>query len=746
MIMNYRNTDIFKYTMAILSVCDGAHTNDNVGFNQFDANFVRSVVSRQTISYAQIKALYKVLSRYKNQLLKMGLNYDTLVLPPQDVVDNITVFAPSKSESESIFENNSNPTYTNTTNNTKSPRVSIYESDDCIYFKSGFLNRDEFQLLLRFFKDNRGFRYNPDKKQWYISLKDKNSTVYINEIRDFKIDIITKLGFDIAPAVLQKLAILDPPKKIIDVANPNDSLLEISSKQYSNIEIKGLKRELFPFQKVAVEYSLNRKNILITDDMGLGKAQPIDSKLLTPNGWTLMGNIKVGDSVFGSDGYPHIISGVFPQGIKDVYKVTFTDGSFTECCDEHLWEVQTPLRKFRGYSSHIVQLKDIKNNLHDINNNTKFFIPITKPVQFEEKKLPISPYTFGALLGDGGFTSIGSILFTSMDIDIINRLHEEVSVLGLIIKSTGDKYGYRIITPREHGHRKNPLISIIKEFGLNKTSEYKFIPDIYKFSSVEQRLELLRGLLDTDGSIHSNVITIEYTSVSEKLCDDVKFLVQSLGGKAKKSTRITSYTYNGIKKNGKRSYRLNISFENTNPFWCKRKSIKFKPRTKYLPTRGISSVEYIGKKECQCIYVDSNDHLYLTDDCIVTHNTTESLAIVHYHNAFPALIVCPAMLKRNWDNEINFLLYDKKVQILKGEQDIILPNMDFYIINYDIIDKYADKFVEITRAKCKIPENLQQTTNGKKKKPRKQRVLSRKFLINLKSIIVDESHYIKNKK
>ena len=96
---------------------------------------------------------------------------------------------------------------------------------------------------------------------------------------------------------------------------------------------------------------------LLADDMGLGKAQPLDARILTPYGWKLMGDIKVGDEEINSAGSISHVIGVYPQGIKEIFCVTFNDGSTTECCDEHLsGPVNSASRRWRGYPAKVLPL------------------------------------------------------------------------------------------------------------------------------------------------------------------------------------------------------------------------------------------------------------------------------------------------------------------------------------------------------------------------------------------------------
>ena len=103
--------------------------------------------------------------------------------------------------------------------------------------------------------------------------------------------------------------------------------------------------------------------LMLYGSEGVGKAQPLDASVLAPNGFVPMGAIKVKDQVIGSDGKTHRVLGVYPQGEKDVYRVTFRDVSTTECCDDHLWFTQTRNERDQGISGAVRSLRDIRRIL-----------------------------------------------------------------------------------------------------------------------------------------------------------------------------------------------------------------------------------------------------------------------------------------------------------------------------------------------------------------------------------------------
>lgn len=344
--------------------------------------------------------------------------------------------------------------------------------------------------------------------------------------------------------------------------------------------------------------------VTVSSRSGAGKAQPLDAKILTPSGWTTMGKIKKGDFVIGKNGKKTKVTGVYPQGIKDIYRVIFSDGSSTECCEDHLWKVEDNRKPKGKRISKVVSLKEIKDSLKTIHNRRIYEIPTVNNIDFLKKSVELDPYVLGVLLGDGNFTN-GTANLSSTDTEIVNEVQE-------------------ILKEKEISFIRKQL----RHLGLiDKHSWDKFIPEIYKYNSSEVRLKVLQGLMDTDGYVDKEGRTTIFYTTSHKLAADIQELVWSFGGKAVICNKPTKYSHKGEKKNGKPSFAVHISLPTgIIPFKLSRKSTKFKERTKYQPVRIIEKVELVGKKFAQCISVDAEDHLYVTDNYIVTHNTLISLA------------------------------------------------------------------------------------------------------------------------
>lgn len=393
------------------------------------------------------------------------------------------------------------------------------------------------------------------------------------------------------------------------------------------------------YQQKVIDYLHGgKKVVLLQGGNQCGKEQPIYSLVYTPKGGMQIGSLKVGDFVFGEDGNKYKIDGIYPQGVKPVYRLTFNDESYTDCGLDHLWKVRTPGSRFRKTTRHgnhsfgfekwqILTLKEILNRWGaNPTPRNRIAIPMCEPVEFESDYNPIiSPYLLGLLIGDGSLAN-GGIGFSTSDLEIIEYIKQ---LLPKDHKITWrDKYDWTISGFRKGGKNgaTNIILNEIRKLGLNKTSDEKFIPNEYKYLTSQQRIELLRGLMDTDGSIYGKG-TIEFSTISKKLAHDVQWLIQSLGGQVKLSEKHFKYQYKDNPVEEKISYRLIIRIEGLNPFKLKRKAEKYY-KTRYRKERLLYRIEYVGHHECVCISVDSKDHTYLTDSFIVTHNTLTGSAII----------------------------------------------------------------------------------------------------------------------
>lgn len=339
---------------------------------------------------------------------------------------------------------------------------------------------------------------------------------------------------------------------------------------------------------------------------GTGKEQPVSCMVQTPTGPQRIGDLKPGDLVLGRDGRPTHVLGVYPQGRKPVFRVTFRDGSSTRCGVEHLWQVRSGARGWRVMSLRQILAAGVRWDSGD----ARFQIPLCEPVQYDLPRPAFDPYLIGVLLGDGCLNG-NIVLFSTPDIDAdIVELVRECLPADFDMRRDDCPSCPRYIIKDTTDCHHNRLRFHLNSLGLCVKSPEKFIPEQYLYAPVDCRLALLRGLMDTDGSSAGN--RVGFHTSSSRLARDFVALVQSLGGAA-----ITkSYS-----RYGTTEFQINVKTA-FNPFLSRRKGANYRPSAKNPPSRYIWSVEEEGEEEQVCIKVAAGDELYLTDDFIVTHNTT----------------------------------------------------------------------------------------------------------------------------
>lgn len=506
-----------------------------------------------------------------------------------------------------------------------------------------------------------------------------------------------------------------------------------------HIDIPGLQLTLFEYQRQGVNFIEHKEGCaLVADDMGLGKAQPIECNILTPSGYRKIKDCKVGDALFGTDGKIYKIQGIYPQGIKEVYEVTFSDKTSTLCCKDHLWEFTTPSDLYMKRKNRVRPLEFFFGKKLKWKNGNNYFIPMTSPLEFKKQNVCLDPYLIGALLGDGILAN-DTIGFANVDTDVLSEVEKLLPENIMLKKEINSDVNHSLVWNYKT-QNLNPIRTEIVRLGINKESSEKFIPDVYKYNDIESRISLLQGLLDTDGYAAKDCI--QYTSTSERLCDDVQFIIESLGGYGKKSSEIPDYTYNEERRKGKRAYTLTLKLPNyIVPFRCQRKINRVSAKKRINPTRAIISIEKVNSSECACIKTTAPNSLYLTNNCIVTHNTAQALAWLQLHPELrPAIIMCPSTLKYNWAKECIKWMDNPNVYVINGRYNKNFSIEDFsyksskngkiFIVNYDIISNSTEKYID---------------DDGKqKKKFLKNTGWESYFKGKAKVLVLDEVHYLKN--
>jgi len=368
-----------------------------------------------------------------------------------------------------------------------------------------------------------------------------------------------------------------------------------------------------------------------------GRAQPVDRKVLTPTGWRQIGSLDVGDLVIGSDGMPTPVLGVFPQGRKEVFRVSAQDGASTLACAEHLWTVKTLDDKKHGTPGRVLRTQDMIGNLR--RHHQRFYeLPmLSAPAQFLPQDVPMDPYALGLLLGDGCITGKTTPTFTTADPELVQALEAALDGVDVVHKAGVDS----VLKKHAHigrGGPTNPVTGVMRELDLAGTdSRTKFVPPEYLFNSPEVRVAVLQGLLDSDGGPVTQAARscrIQYATCSPRLRDDVVFLVQSLGGVAYVRTRPAEGRTPGRARGRDVHHRADAHIldirlpQGIEPFRLARKRAKYDFFGAGRPMRMVDRIEPAGEADTVCIQVAAADSLYVTDDFLVTHNTLNASFII----------------------------------------------------------------------------------------------------------------------
>jgi hypothetical protein len=379
----------------------------------------------------------------------------------------------------------------------------------------------------------------------------------------------------------------------------------------------------------------------------VGAPQPLSARLWTPEGPTTMGAVGQGDRIAVPRGWGRVRQ-VYPQGEQDIYRVTFQDGSMAESTLDHLWQVHTPNQGWR-----VVPLSEIASwPAWKLKRAT---VPLQGVIDFNEQPVLIPPYVLGLLLADGSFRE--NLFFSNTNVHIVEMIRDQVGLAYAVNQTYPGGYDYRIAyRAAARGRGKgggtggyNPFIQELRRIGLwMLTSSEKFVPDVYKYNTVQVRRQLLQGILDGDGyvNLHGQP-AIEQTST--RLASDITEIVQSLGGYTLCSLKRADLRTRMIKGHpmASRYDRVHLSIvidDASSLFSCAEKRDRCRRRTK-AASRKMRRIEFVRREQAQCIQVDGS--LYLTDNFIVTHNTMGEMRRLAWQNGIiPVQRILAAELSR----------------------------------------------------------------------------------------------------
>lgn len=444
-------------------------------------------------------------------------------------------------------------------------------------------------------------------------------------------------------AIIKSQELLDGVLKVDDgetkaIGETIDETLERISSVANGDVPEGLKTGLTDLDRIIGGFH-GGQMIIVAARPGVGKALSLDTPLPTPDGWVTMGEVKVGDRLIGDDGRPtRVVATTEVMIDRDCYEVEFSDGSVLVADANHQWLTQTRKERRNYKNGNVRTTEEIKSTLRTETADSRLnhSVTNTRPIDLEEKDFPIEPYTLGAWLGDG---NASSSRITSYDMEIIERIRQD----GYSCKETsykknlflisvkdfpsapygqcrwcGKKYFYRM-SCSECKAKNDSIIGRLRSLGVDGS---KHIPVQYLRGSIQQRKDLLAGLMDTDGTVTAGG-SCQIGLTSKTLIDGVCELLASLG-----------YRYGVSEKKVKgRNEESSICYTATfstfdDVFYLQRKIDAKRERQhskndSRFNTRFIIAVREIDSVPVRCVEVDNASHMYLAGKSMIpTHNST----------------------------------------------------------------------------------------------------------------------------
>ena len=423
----------------------------------------------------------------------------------------------------------------------------------------------------------------------------------------------------------------------------------------------------------------NKMGGLINLSCAAGKCHGIDTPIIMFDGSIKkVQDIKIGDQLMGDDSTPRTVLSL-ARGSEMMYDVIPLKGDKYTVNESHILSLRSSTnrsKKFKKGTIVDISLMEYLNLPKSYHGKGGTLLGYRVGIDFSEKNIDLDPYFLGYWLGDGTSRNVG---ITTNEECVIDYYTNYAKNLGLKIRKC-DSNGTRCPTyyatnGKGKGSPENKILNMLKKHKLIKN---KHIPPEYKCTSRKIRLELLAGIIDSDGSLSHNAYDI--IQKNETLLDDIIYLARSLGFAAYKTKCEKSCIYKGEKKTGI-YYRTNIHGEGveTIPVKCERKKAKnIKRQANHLNTR-----IRIEKKEVDNYYgftLDGN-HRYLLGDFQVTHNTVMSLNIISQLGKKTLVVVHKDFLLKQWKERIEQFLPDARVGLIKAkvidieDKDIVMASL-----------------------------------------------------------------------
>jgi len=449
---------------------------------------------------------------------------------------------------------------------------------------------DKYNLLTKDYLWNAYFKLGVwDGKKEFFTKKGKTYIFLLNNI----IPIVVNFGYKVN-LIDKRTAVTHTPDVVVD-ANYFNHIINLKTKT---------PYKLADHQIEAANMAINLGSGILLAGTGFGKSQPLTSKVLTPNGWVQMGEIKIDDLVMTPKNTITKVIGVYPQGNTDVYKITCNDGATASCCANHLWIVHNDKTVAKGSKPFtICDTKELftRSNMSVPHRPQIPLIPVA--IDFNKKEYTVSPYVMGAIIPFLSKECQELVILEGIPNNILSRLQYNLSSYGIDVHWMRDNL-YRLCSNNENVEDINNIIDLQLDYNNIK------IPDEYIYSTSAVRALFLKGLCDTCGNI-TNIGSISVIKIKESLAFQIQEMVWLQGGACKVS-----------------SFAITIHHKDPCAFFSNMKYV-----TNYLKhssdahgnnlmhSRRVDYVQLVSNEPTQCILVEDSDHLYITDNCLITHNT-----------------------------------------------------------------------------------------------------------------------------
>lgn len=396
------------------------------------------------------------------------------------------------------------------------------------------------------------------------------------------------------------------------------------------------------------DWVMAEKGCITWGSASCGKFTLLTEPVFTSDGVTTVGSLSVGDYIMAATGHPARVEKIFEQFDRPLYVVRFSDGTETVCGDEHLWTVRywgrvrwEGPRKTRkavnGFVTRTITTERLAS-WTDLRRR-RVSVPLTEPVEFAHREVPVDPYMLGCLIGDGSLCGTVSLTSDPDDVELLERFRKGLAVKfpGYELHAVKGRGTAWLVTGSGRGHA-NAVKSALRDLGLlDHCAGTKFVPDMYKFNSSDVRFELLAGLFDTDGTI-SKEGHVSYCTVSKRLAEDVKFLLQSVGASVTVFPKTPAYTHNGVRRTGQTAYTVFV--HGLKKCYMRRLFHLSRKRNRVcsLRTEGYKSIESVTRvvdrasypSRTRCITLSKYDiagnlveGLYPIGNFTVTHNSND---------------------------------------------------------------------------------------------------------------------------